>query len=206
MTLLQELKRSYGVNYPIILEKLSFDKYSYDTLRKMLSNLAKEQKLKRYSQGVYYFSIETELGDSVLPFDLYLREKYMSKEKTIVGYYSGLTLLNQFGLSTQVPNVKEIATNIESSRKRVVNVNGRNIILRKPMVQVTKRNVKYLQFLDIFRYASEYTILENTSKIINIASKIGLSKGNLDEYLKMYPSKVNKLINESGIYNEITRK
>ncbi len=206
MTLLEYLRDNYEPNEPILLKNLSVEGYSYDTLRKMLSNYAKNGDIERYCQGVYYFSEPTELGYSIISYDTYLEKKYMKCGKDTVGYYSGLTLLNRYGLSTQVPNIREITTNEEKTNKRIIDIRKKQVVLRKPVVNVTTDNVKYLEFLDIFRYSTKNKIKDNFREIVDIADVYKLEIDKINYYITFYPVKVGTKIKESGIHHEITRK
>ena len=206
MTLLAYLKTTYGTNYPIILKRVAYKNCSYDTLRKMFSNYVKSGELKRFVPGVYYFPTQTILGESALPYELFIKEKFLQIDDEIVGYYSGRTLINQYGLSTQVPNVREITTNLESNKLRKINIRGRNLITRRPLIEITTQNVNYLEYLDLFRYLNKHEIYDNKKILVEIAFKKDLEKTKIDKLIEQYPKKVEKLLKESGIYNEITWK
>lgn len=204
MTLLQILKMQYGCDTPILIDDVKIDGYSYDTIRKMFSIYVRNKEIKRFSQGVYYFPSMTELGESTLSLTDVLEKKYIDRCNETIGYYAGSTLLNKLGISTQVPNVKEITTNNEKTKKRTIKVNDRDIILRRPLVEVTNQNAPYLEFLDVFRYASKEMIYENKDKILKVAEEKNIRKIAIDYYLSYYPKTVENIIKESEIYDEIT--
>lgn len=202
MSFLLSLVNQYGLNEPFMLDEISTSQYSYDTIKIMLSSFVKEGKLKRYAQGVYYFPKITSLGELYPSFEVVLEKKYLKKANKVIGYYSGLTLLNQAGLTTQVPQVREITTNSESSKKRKVKIGEREVVLRKPLVKINKENILYLQFLDILRYAYEYTIKEYRNQLIQFIKQNQLKKNQLKKYLKDYPQRVERILWENNLYDE----
>lgn len=206
MSLLLELRSKYEPNEPIILDQIKSDTYSYDTIKSMLSNYVKNGILCRFSNGVYYFPIYTRFGPSICEIDEVINRKYLLNDKTIFGYYTGLTLLNSIGLTTQVPNLIEIATNVETNKKRKTKIGGISIILRKPLMKITKFNYRYLQFIDIFRFADIETIRTNRDKIIAFAKEFKLEQSVLLNIVLTMSNKASTTILEEGFYNELTWK
>jgi hypothetical protein len=157
----------------------------------------------RYIEGVYYIPKKSSLlGKALLDVNKVIMKKYIRNDKDIYGYYTGLTFANQIGLTTQVPFVKDIATNKESSRSRKVEIKKFPINLKSPRVLINKENYKILQVLDVineWEKWSEYNTQE-TFKILNryIASS-NIDSQKLREYLRFYPAKVSKKAIESGL-------
>ena len=204
MSLLLELRSKYEPNEPIILDQIKSDTYSYDTIKSMLSNYVRSGKIRRFTNGVYYFPKNGILGEMIPSYNDYLERKYIENQNKVFGYYTGLSLLNMIGLSTQVPNVREITTNIETNKKRKVSIRSRYVILRKPLVKITKSNYRYLQFIDIFRFADIETIRTNRDKIITFAKQNQLKKSVLLDMVLAMSNKATTTILEEGFYNELT--
>ena len=169
----------------------------------MLSNLVRSGDLKRYAQGIYYVPKKTIIGESVISFESVIERKYIFDNDDIFGYYSGIRLLNDVGLTTQVPNIPEITTNKEATRKRSVRIGKRSVIVRKSETEVNNDNVLYLQFFDIFRYADTETIRENRAKVIAFFDRNRLNFDMLRQTEKKVSMKLRKAIRRSGIYDEL---
>ena len=109
--------------------------------------------LARFDRGVYYIPEPSIVPGLDMPLnpESVLRKKYIRDGNEVYGFRSGLTLLNDRGISNQVPAVLEITTN--RSPRRVYSVKSvrgyREILLRKPRVPVYAGNVTELEFLDI---------------------------------------------------------
>jgi hypothetical protein len=106
-------------------------------------------------------------------------------------------------LSTQVPNIPEITTNKEATRKRKVKIGKRSVIVRKSEITINNDNALYLQFMDIFRYAAIDTIKQNKEKILSFFDRNGLSFETLLQIEKELPMKLRKALRRSGIYDEL---
>lgn len=204
MTKLEDLEKIFGKNSPILLEDVVDEECSYDTAKTLLSMYVKAGDLRRYSQGVYYFPKNTIIGETVPNFEDVVSKKYIEYNKKRMGYITGWTLLNRVGVSTQVPNVIEVCTNVEKTRKRYVELRNRKVILRMPTVEITEENVDYLQFLDIFKYASVDMVKNNIECILNWYVEKGLNLNTLKYWSTFYSNSVKKTIRESKIYDVLT--
>ena len=96
-----------------------------------------------------------------------IQYKYiMDKKGNIKGYITGAKLFNNIHLTTQVPNIIDIATNECKNFNKYENKNL-NVIIRKPKVEVNNNNYKYLQLFDLIENKDNIDIeVENTDEII----------------------------------------
>lgn len=206
MSMILDLKEKYGINNPFLIEDIQNDfNYPYTTIKTMLSSYVKNNQLKRYDKGIYYFPKSSEiLGESLPAYSKVLQRKFIKNNDDIYGYYTGIYLLNMIGLTTQVPLKREITTNIETNIKRKINIGDREVFLRKPLIKITNTNVKYLQFMDIFRYAYDSEIKENKDCIVKYIKENKLTKDNLMKYtFNYYPSKSIAKLLGSGCWDEL---
>lgn len=108
--------------------------------------------LARFGRGVYYVPEPSALPGLDTPLDpeSVIRKKYIRDGAEVYGFRSGLALLNDRGVSSQVPAVLEITTNRSPRRVYPVRPFGgyREILLRKPRVPVRAGNVAELEALD----------------------------------------------------------
>ena len=61
-------------------------------------------------------------GDSHLNSRKVIQKRFLSDGDKVYGHIAGLSLVNQAGLSTQVPNLLELVTNNEHTRTRDIHV------------------------------------------------------------------------------------
>lgn len=207
MTLLDKIDE-YEYGEPIFIAELAADgKYSYNSIKSMLSKYVKKGFLKRYCQGVYFRYQKTEFGDSCIDFDKLLERKYIKNgDEDVFGYYSGITLLNQCGLTTQVPNTREIVSNNETSIKRTVNLSGHEVIVRKSRFKIDKDNYKYYQFMNIMRYLSDYQIDDFNERLSFIYKVWELDNTKFKEIAKKQSYYVKNNIRRFNYYNEFAQQ
>ena len=201
--LFEYLKEHYDDGEPIFLDDIHIEGMRRDNFRQQIKTLADAGKIVRYEKGIYYIPKKTVLGYSSLSFESIIERKYISEDKKVFGYYSGNSLLNMIGLSTQVPNIPEITTNNEATRKRKVKIGKRYVIVRRSDIEINNDNVLYLQFLDIFRYADINQIKENKDKVASFFNENRLKFKKLIEYEKLVPMKLRKALRRSEIFDEL---
>ena len=204
MTVIQTIFNPSLINKPLFIEDFVNEDTNYDTAKTLLSNYVKSGDIKRYSQGIYYIPTKTILGYSTISFESIIERKYISDDNKVFGYYSGMSLLNIIGLSSQVPNVPEITTNNEATRKRKVKIGKRSVIVRRSEIEINNDNYLYLQFFDIFRYGDQKAIEDNKNNILKFFDDNKLKLNKLMEIEKLLPMKIRKIFRRSKIYDELT--
>ena len=204
MSVIQTIFNPSLINKPLFIEDFVNEETNYDTAKTLLSNYVKTGDIKRYSQGIYYIPTKTILGYSTISFESIIERKYISDDNKVFGYYSGMSLLNTIGLSSQVPNIPEITTNNEATRKRKVKIGKRSVIVRRSDIEINNDNYLYLQFFDIFRYADQKAIEDNKNNVIKYFDDNKLKLNKLIEIEKLLPMKNRKIFRRSKIYDELT--
>lgn len=115
------------------------------TVNVNLARLEREGVVSRIARGVYCKRIKTPFGDYVPSKDrIYGRWLVLDGDR-VIGYETGLSLMNQIGLVSQMPRKKWIATN----NYTLPVPKDVEIEIQKPRATVTSENYKYLQILDM---------------------------------------------------------
>ena len=206
MNIVNYLKQIYGYDNPIFVKDIRIGGRSKTAIREELSRAYKKGLIERESNGIYFLRSNKRFGSGV-GFNQILDKKFIYadkipdelKELYIEGYYSGLTFVNQIGISQQVPAIFEITTNKTSSKKRYFTSNGFMAIIRKGKVEINSQNYKYLQFLDMFHFVTLDEVKENKELICEYAKKIGFGKEVFRRFINLYGPKTMKKIVEGGI-------
>lgn len=152
-----------------------------------LKRLADRGLIERFQKGVYYRAKQTVFGKARPSEDLLEAQLLTRRGNEIIGYETGLSLMNKIGLTTLVPKKREIATN--AYRK---NIDDRYIIARKPVIMVNAGNFRYLQLLDVIRDLPEAPVdAENPKALLHaFAEKNGLDAVETLTYARQhYPQK-----------------
>lgn len=163
-------------------------------------------QLAKQSRGVYYIPKQTALGPSSLSPLATLVKKYITDGDNVFGYWSGLMLENQEGLTTQNPAVLEITTN--KATKRLVRLGPmggyKEVVLRKPRTPINSQNVDALKFLDLVTslQIADDEVSDVQGKLINIATRCDSNQ--IQRLLSYYPAKTSKQLIESGMFNVFT--
>lgn len=102
----------------------------YNNVKAILNRLNKENIIKTAYKGIYYIPKTNLFGEMLLGNNEIVKYKYLiDKKGNIKGYITGALLFNQAHLTTQVPNVIDIATNECKNYNKYFNKNL-NVIIR----------------------------------------------------------------------------
>jgi predicted transcriptional regulator of viral defense system len=115
--------------------------------------------LFRFQNGIYYRAKETVFGYAKLDPASVVRKKYIADNDEVIGYETGLSLLNKAGLTTQVPAYCFVATNRHKGRGLIEDAPLKTLLSR-PITQVTQKNHLYLQTLELI-----ITLIRNRESI-----------------------------------------
>lgn len=202
MNTINYLKETYGYGTPIFIKDIRIGGKSKSSIRKDLSRGVEKGLIVRKGQGIYCFKEEDSFVDGVT-FEEILNKKYIKNDYglpglniDVYGYISGLSFLNQIGISQQVPAVIDIVTN-NTSCKRLFKLKNRVAILRKGKITINRFNYKALQFFDLFYYLDSEEVRENRKILVNYIQK-NLTKVDFERYINLYPTKTIKLIVKEG--------
>lgn len=196
------LKQNFEPNEPIFKSDIDLN-LSDTNLRQSLKRLCDTGAIKRFSTGVYYLPKESPLKFSVpfSPEDVAFK-KYIKSNCNYIGYYSGFTFANQLGISTQVPYIMEITSNIASAKSQTIQIRGQKFLLRKSRIQITNDNWQLLQLLDLLKDINLYA---NPTKSASAIKKYIIdekfTKKQLDTYLKDYPDKIYRIMYQLDLFD-----
>jgi len=203
--LYQFLLDNYEKSEPIFLSEING--YSKDYVRQEMKRLTDEGKIERLYNGVYYIPYTSILGtEGKVSIKKFIEKRYLSNDDNVYGYYTGITLANMLGFTTQNPACYEICSNAATTKQRKLNVDGVNMIVYKPLINVTKDNYKELQFLDLMMNIDKYSELnsrELIKKLNDYVNDYQINFSIVKKYLSFYPDKVYRNIYNGGLMNEL---
>ena len=144
----QTLESKFKFNEPIFTDELlkAFPDKSRPQVFRYIDIAKENDILTQYDTGVYYLPTETILGKSIITSEGVIEKKYIKNNDDVFGVYGGLTLLNIFHVTTQVPATIEIISNNESSKKRMINVSNRKYIVKGQDAKSLKRTTQYILY------------------------------------------------------------
>ena len=196
------IKDHYEEVEPIFFSDLLHDDIIDSTLNQQLKELCEKGLLQQYDEEVYFIPKKSKLNLTVGPnADMVARYRFISKGNNVDGFYSGNTFANQIGISTQVPQVIEIVSNNVSDDGEVL-IGNRRFDIRKPVVPITKENVRVLQMLELLVKLDaylDYTYEEAREKFTEYISVYGITKNDVELYIKEYPESTLENYYELGL-------
>ena len=107
--------------------------------------------LRFYQKGIYYRTSNTPFGESGICKEQLIADKYLLPD---IGYETGLMVLHQMGLTSQVPRERVLATNAAKNGTRLDKKLG--VTIRPAKTTITAENKEYLRILDLL------SLMENT--------------------------------------------
>ena len=184
------IKEHYIEAEPIFFSDLLRTNISEPDLNQQLKEFCAKGLLQKYDEEVYFIPKKTTLNSTIGPnADMVARYRYISKGDNVDGFYAGNTFANQIGISMQVPYVIEIVSNNVSIDGEVL-IGNRRFIVMKPVVPITKENVRVLQMLALLVKLDAYIDCsheEAREKFEEYISIYGIKKSDLELYIKEYP-------------------
>ena len=200
MAFYEYLYDTFGANKPFFTTEIRYKNYSKPWLYKELNKLCEEEKIIRYERGLYYIPTQTIFGPSLLDPNKVIIKKYITDGEEIIGYYSGMTFLNQLRLTTQVPNVIEIFTNNEPSNVRDIVVGKQRVILRRARTAVNRSNAAVLSFLEMMNSVpAKYIDTEKKQVMEQYIIDNGITRKDIKEYAPLFPDKAIRTLVESEL-------
>ena len=197
--------KNYEKDEPIFLSELPGD--SRDYVRQEMKKLVDDGKLERLFNGVYYLSYTTILGTKgKMSIDKYVDKKFIKSNGRVTGYITGIQLANMYGFTTQTPACIEVCSNEATTKQRKLCLDGRNLIVYKPITEITKENQTALQFLDLMTTIDKYS--EISGNLLRMKLKEFVNILNVDfsivkRYIALFPDRVYRNIYQGGLMGEL---
>lgn len=196
---------NYDKDEPIFLSELPGN--SRDYVRQEMKQLADEGKVERLYNGVYYLSYMTILGTKGrISVDKLVEKKYISYQGKVSGYITGIQLANMYGFTTQNPACIEVCSNEATTKQRKLDIDGRKVIVYKPLAEINKENKSALQFLDLMSSIDKYSELsgeEFEKKLKEFVRAVNVDFMKVKEYISLFPDRVFRNIYQGGLMSEL---
>lgn len=197
--------KNYEKDEPIFLSELPGD--SRDYVRQEMKKLVDDGKLERLFNGVYYLSYTTILGTKgKMSIDKYVDKKFIKSNGRVTGYITGIQLANMYGFTTQTPACIEVCSNEATTKQRKLCIDGRNLIVYKPITEITKENQTALQFLDLMTTIDKYSEISDNllrMKLKEFVNILNVDFSIVKKYIALFPDRVYRNIYQGGLMGEL---
>lgn len=204
MDLVKCLKTQYGENTPIFFEDIAnvCSRYTRGRVYQFIDAAMNSGLLAKAGYDCYYIPTTTPFGKSLLNPRKVIEKKYISNKGEVYGFYTGLALLNSFGITTQMPNVIEVFTNNEATKSRRVTINNQTIIVKRARTTINNSNYKEMMLLELFNLADIRSIdARATQKIVDYMKQNNISIQGIMKYAKFVPARAIKNFMSSEVQN-----
>lgn len=154
----QKLVENFQPDYVFTYQDLNLPTEWSESVIKMLNRLVSEGIIAKISKGRFYKPKRSIFG-TLQPKQEEIVKDLLEKDGEVIGYMTGYSVFNRLGLTTQVPNVIQIGSNVRKNKKQ------RGLFTISFVLQcnpITKENIPLLQLLDAIRFIKE--IPDTTSK------------------------------------------
>ena len=118
------------------------------TVNRILNNMVAAGQIRRLSKGRFYKPQISEFGELQPDIDQVVKD-LIEKNGKPVGYITGNTIFNKYGLTSQVPADLQIA--VRKEKKPIVRGTYQINFVSQPNT-ITKENIPVLQLLDCLRF------------------------------------------------------
>lgn len=197
--------KNYEKDEPIFLSELPGD--SRDYVRQEMKKLVDDGKMERLFNGVYYLAYTTILGTKgKMSVDKYVEKKFIHSNGSVSGYITGIQLANMYGFTTQTPACIEVCSNEATTKQRKLCIDGRNLIIYKPVTEITKENQVVLQFLDLMTTVDKYSELSGDllkMKLKEFVNLLQVDFSVVKKYISLFPDRVYRNIYQGGLMGEL---
>ena len=204
MEIVKCLKTQYGENSPIFFEDIAnvCSGYTRGRVYQLIDAAMNSGLLAKAGYDCYYIPTTTPFGKSLLNPRKVIEKKYISNKGEVYGFYTGLALLNSFGITTQMPNVIEVFTNNEATKSRRVTINNQTIIVKRARTTINNSNYKEMMLLELFNLADARSIdVQATQKIVDYMKQNNISIQGIMKYAKFVPARAIKNFMSSEVQN-----
>ena len=107
-----------------------------------------------------------------------------------------------YGFTTQNPSCIEVCSNEATTKQRKLNIDGRDLIVYKPVTKINDENASTLQFLDLMTTIDKYSEVtgdEFKNKLNNYVEKEKIDFSLVKKYLALFPDRVYRNLYQSGL-------
>lgn len=205
---IERLSKKFNSDEPIFTEDIIklFSDYSRAQIFRYIEKAKENKEIVQFDKGIYYIPRVTFWGGlSTIAADDIVAKRYLRNDKRIYGVYSGIKLLNNFSVTTQMPAVIEVVSNNETMRRREIELSGRKFVLRKSRCEINAGNYAAYTILQLFNDFDNRDELNDSSRrrLLEFIKKQNVTQEQLFRMSANFPAKATKNLVGSGIINAI---
>ena len=188
-----KIKR-FAKGYVFTYDDFEGEVKQFDALKKILQRMVDTGEIKRLSKGRFYKPKQGITG-TLNPDEYEIVKDLLEEEGKPIGYLTGLSIFNRFGLTTQVSNVIQIGSNMDKKNRKRGKYKIKFVRQWNP---IRKENIYFLQILDCIRFIKKIPDTDVDSsfqRILNLTGNLEeKEKKALTRFAMNYPPSARALI------------
>jgi len=161
----------FAQGYVFTYADFNVDAEKESALKIALYRLVKSGKIERLSKGRFY-KPKPGIIKNLRPNEYEIVKDLLKDGNKTVGYITGYSIFNSLKLTTQVPNVIQIAANFD---KKGIKRNIYTIKFVRQWNKITKANIPLLQLLDCVRFIKtipDTTVTDSLKRITTLIKEL----------------------------------
>lgn len=208
MSLLDKIVEIYGKNEPFtleeVIEKENITEDKKEKFKDEFLDLVKTEQIIMFEWvrilgvNIFYVPKKTKYGNSILSPYKVVNKYFIGCNDNIIGYLGDYSLLNQLKLTTQVPNVITVISNVARWPIDEITLGSQKVRVYKSYVEITNENVNVCVFLSAL---DAYDTLDDEAKrvLIDYIEENNIKESDVIDCISCYPERVSKKLIMSGL-------
>ena len=144
---------NFESDYVFTYQDLNLSPERSERVIKILNRLVAEGIIAKISKGRFYKPKKSVFGMLKPKLEEVVKD-FLEKDGEVIGYMTGYLAFNRLGLTTQVPNIIQIGTNVRKN-KTVRGMFTISFVIQSN--SITKENIPLLQLLDAIKFMKRDT-------------------------------------------------
>lgn len=138
-------------DYMFVASDMECDVSERGAVSRALQRMAQRGELSKLSSGKFYKPRKTVFGE-LKPSPMQLVKDFLVKNGEVVGYLTGMSVLSQYSLTTQISSKIEIGTN---EYRGPLQRDGFDISFVLQRNKITKDSIEMLKILDCLKFINK---------------------------------------------------
>ncbi len=166
---IEKMKGGNIFNYASFSEFINTNNNRIGAVVKAMSRLEKSGRIKRLSKG-RYLKPEKSIFGTLPPNESEIIKSFTIENNKRIGYLTGNIIYNRLGITSQISNTIEIATNKQRSIKQIGSTKIKFRIIRSN-ISITEKNIPFLQILDVINNIKKIPGVEPNTVVVFLKQK-----------------------------------
>ena len=205
------LIKTFCHNNPFKISDIEYDGKSFEWISIELDKLCKEGVAVKFEDYYVITDKDGQINGFSMMFNHFIAKPFVSKKKSVVGYYKGMTLLYTLGIIDRYHGFFdnryiEVCSNKATKEVEQVDIGPMHVIVYKPKIELDWDNSYILQFYEIFNEIT-FPITEYEADMIKAyMCDCKMTKAQIEQYFDYCPDRAKRVLTPERIDMLLKRK